>query len=247
MSGNDEYKHGCCASERRCDPGCCSDEAEMNAMETDAVSGSDVQGCENCCSDPYGGASCCGGHECAAEDSNDTNFSGCSGGCCNAVTIDRKIEIQYLYLDLASCQRCMGTDEILSGIIQQIKPAFEMGGFTIEYAKIQIENEEMAKNYRFESSPTIRVNGSDIMMKVKENSCGCCSDISNTDVNCRVFEFDGIDYEVPPTRMLRKAIVDAILHAEQDDKFQSEYVLPENLKKFFDGKSKINSCDCCNE
>ena len=78
---------------------------------------------------------------------------------------------------------------------------------------------------------TILVNGNDICSSVIENPCGCCSDISGTDVECRVFMYNGKGYEVPPEKML----IEAILQNAMIDKFESHvrYELPKNLEDFF--------------
>jgi len=88
-----------------------------------------------------------------------------------------------------------------------ITPGLQLAGYKVEYNKIKIATEELAKKFKFLSSPTIRVNGQDVCVSVKENSCGCCSDISGTDVDCRVFEYNGESYEVPPKEMLAEAIL----------------------------------------
>ena len=101
----------------------------------------------------------------------------------------------------------------------------------------------MAAEYRFLSSPTIRVNGMDICDSVAENSCGCCSDISGTDVECRVFEFEGEDYEVPPKEMLASSILRAVF-APKEECCCGKYSMPENIIAFFDGKEKKSKCSC---
>ncbi|MFA7652001.1 MAG: DUF2703 domain-containing protein, partial [Synergistaceae bacterium] len=97
--------------------------------------------------------------------------------------------------------------------------------------------------FRFLSSPTIRVNGMDICESVAENSCGCCSDISGTDVECRVFEFEGEDYEVPPKEMLASSILSAVF-APKEECCCGNYSMPENIITFFDGKEKKSNCSC---
>ncbi|MFA6893846.1 MAG: DUF2703 domain-containing protein, partial [Synergistaceae bacterium] len=101
----------------------------------------------------------------------------------------------------------------------------------------------MAEEFRFLSSPTIRVNGMDICESVAENSCGCCSDISGTDVECRVFEFEGEDYEVPPKEMLASSILSAVF-APKEECCCGNYSMPENIITFFDGKEKKSNCSC---
>ena len=93
------------------------------------------------------------------------------------------------------------------------------------------------------SSPTIRVNGYDICDEVKESDCGCCGEISGNQVDCRVFEYEGNLYEVPPKAMLAEAILKKALLTPKSNCCEC-YELPENLKNFFKGKEQKKSC-CC--
>lgn len=97
-----------------------------------------------------------------------------------------------------------------------------------------------AEDRHFLSSPTICVNGQDIFQTITENTCDCCSDISGTEVECRVFEYDGKTYEVPSAEMIANAILKSIYSPTAC--FCGEYESPENLKRFFEGKEK--SCSC---
>ena len=101
----------------------------------------------------------------------------------------------------------------------------------------------MAKRHKFLSSPTIRVNGQDICVSFKENNCGCCSEISGTEVDCRVFEYNGETFEVPPKEMLGDAILKTVFGHKGSERSCGGYELPENLKRFFEGK-KNNICSC---
>jgi glutaredoxin len=160
--------------------------------------------------------------------------SRCSSGCGTAS--EKKIVVEYLYLDLESCDRCVGTDNVLDEVMMTLTPTLSLAGFEIEYNKIEMKTAKIAKQYRFISSPTIRVNGQDICQPVVENSCGCCSEISGTDVNCRVFEYNGRPYEVPPKEMLAEAILNIVFGQVETGCSCVEYELPENLKEFFEGK-----------
>lgn len=156
----------------------------------------------------------------------------------------KKALIEHLYLDLKTCDRCIGTDRVLDGVMLTLSPALNLAGYKVEYNKIEMKTAEVAKQYQFLSSPTIRVNGRDICLSVKENSCGCCSDISGTDVVCRVFEYDGKSYEVPPKEMLAESILQAILGKAESGCSCGEYELPENLGEFFEGKKNKSGCSC---
>lgn len=169
----------------------------------------------------------------------------CPCGC--EAASEKKIVVEYLYLDLETCDRCIGTEKVLDEVMMVLTPALNIAGFKVEYNKIQMKTAEIAEQYRFLSSPTIRINGYDICQSVAENSCGCCSDISGADVDCRVFEYNGEIYEVPPKEMLAEAILKSVFGQIKTGCYRGEYELPENLKEFYEGKKNKSSCggNCC--
>lgn len=172
------------------------------------------------------------------------NTQQCCCSCnCSSENNKKEVKIEYLYLDLNTCDRCLGTDIVLEEVVDELVPAFAIAGYSISYKKIEISSEDLAIKNRFISSPTIRVNGTDICEDVNESDCGCCGEISGTQVDCRVFEYEGQLYEVPPKAMLAEAILkNAFTEARCDD--LGRYELPRNLRIFFAGKEKKKSC-CC--
>lgn len=172
----------------------------------------------------------------------------CNSSCGRKTNTKKGVLIEYLYLDLQTCERCIGTDHVLDEVMLTLTPALKLAGYLVEYNKMEMKTAEIAKRYQFLSSPTIRVNGRDICLSVQENSCGCCSDISGTDVDCRVFEFKGKSYEVPPKEMLAESILRAVFGQIEGGCSCGNYELPGNLKLFFEGKvHKKCSCggNCC--
>ena len=166
----------------------------------------------------------------------------CSCGC--DCSFKNKVVVEYLYLDLQTCERCIGTDSILDEVMLVLNPALELAGFTVEYKKIEMKTSEIAIQHYFVASPTIRVNGHDICQSVAENSCGCCSEISDTDVECRVFDYNGETFEVPPKEMLAEGILQLVFGRSFEGCSNSKYKLSENLKNFFDGKKTKSGCSC---
>lgn len=164
-----------------------------------------------------------------------------SCGC--EASFEKKIVVEYLYLDLQTCDRCIGTDAVLDEVMATLSPALRLAGFDIEYNKIEMKTAKLAERFKFFSSPTIRVNGQDICGHVKENSCGCCSEISGTDVDCRVFEYNGKSYEVPPKEMLAESILKTIFGTTGSCSC-GDYILPDNLKAFYEGKTSKSACSC---
>lgn len=148
----------------------------------------------------------------------------------------RKAIIQYLYLDLNTCDRCVGTDVVLDEVIDVLKPTLQLAGYEVVQRKIEMSTPEIATEYQFLSSPTIRVNGKDICLSVEENDCGCCSDIAGCGVECRVFRYEDETYEIPPKEMLANAILKT-LFSDSVDITNSDYIMPENLKSFYQNKN----------
>ena len=161
---------------------------------------------------------------------------------------EKTVTVEYLYLDLQTCRRCIGTDVVLEEALAEVAPALKAAGYRMDYRKVEITSARLARQYRFLSSPTILVNGHDICPVVRENACGCCSGISGTAVDCRVFEYEGETYEVPPKRMLAEAILRGAFAPAAAESCGC-YTLPENLSAFFEGKINQSCCSsqdgCC--
>ncbi|MBQ3300700.1 MAG: DUF2703 domain-containing protein [Eggerthellaceae bacterium] len=192
---------------------------------------------------------CCGGET----PSSETCCSDSSYSCSDDPYNGRKKTaiVDFLYLDLDTCDRCTGADERVFKAVEACKPILAACGYNLILNQVLVEDESLASRFDFYSSPTIRVNGIDICPSVEENDCGCCSDISGTSVTCRLFPFNGTYYEVPPTDMIVSAIMKTVL-SEAKVPAAGEYVLPENLKQFFEGKrakeasgSQAKSKCCC--
>ena len=163
----------------------------------------------------------------------------CGGGCAS-----KPVLVEYLYLNLNTCARCIGTDQELREVLDTLSPALALAGYSLAYRKLEMTTREIATAHRFLSSPTIRVNGCDICTSVAENDCGCCGEISGTQVDCRVFEHGGETYEVPPKAMLAEGILSAVFGNNSEAQPAIDYKLPENLRSFYDGKQSKSGCGC---
>ncbi|MHB1314226.1 MAG: DUF2703 domain-containing protein [Christensenellales bacterium] len=170
-------------------------------------------------------SACCSGGGC-----------GCNadGGCC-APQGKKKIAIDFLYLDLTVCGRCQGTDSSLEEAIGEVSAVLGAAGYDFVLNKVNIATEELAKQYEFVSSPTIRINGRDIALEVKESCCEDCGELCGDAVDCRVWEYEGRTYTVPPKALIVNAILKEV-YGIQPPQEKGEYRLPENLKNFFQNK-----------
>jgi Domain of unknown function (DUF2703) len=165
----------------------------------------------------------------------------CSGapGCCgaipNIIPIKKKqIIIDFLYLDLSVCTRCQGADTSLEEALAEVSKVLEATGIEVVLNKVNVNTEALAIAHKFLSSPTIRINGRDIQMEVRENLCESCGDLCGDVVDCRVWVYEGQEYPVPPKAMIIEAILKEVYGGHGGSpRVEEEYVVPENLKHFY--------------
>jgi len=170
--------------------------------------------------------------------------SGCcscgSNGCCASQPERKTLNIDFLYLDLSVCERCQGTESNLDQAVDEVSKVLEIAGFDLQLNKVNIDSEELAVKYHFLSSPTIRVNGKDIDLEVRETACKECGDLCGDSVDCRVWEYEGVQYNEPPVAMIVNAIMKEVYNPSAvASSLDSAYTLPENLKTFFAGRKKL--------
>ena len=156
-----------------------------------------------------------------------------------------RLRIDFLFLELTSCTRCRGTDQNLEAALETVRQVLEATGTDVEVNRIHVESAEQARELRFVSSPTIRINDRDVALELRESSCDspCCTDGYGGRIACRVWVHEGHQHTEPPVAM----IVDAILRqvyagAAVEAELEAEpYELPENLDRFFAGKGRTQA------
>ena len=161
----------------------------------------------------------------------------CSGGdCCPPAQESKQVVIDFLYLDLSVCQRCQGADQNLSEALEEVTKVLSSAGYVVQVNRIHMATKELAIQYEFLSSPTIRVNGQDIVLEVTESTCQDCGDLCGDSVDCRSWVYEGREYAEPPKAMIIASILKRVFGGEAVVAQPKEpYVLPENLKLFFEG------------
>jgi len=164
-------------------------------------------------------------------------------------TSDR-LEIEFLFLDLTTCTRCLGADRSLESALDVVREVLQATGVEVDVDKVQVQSEPQARALRFVSSPTIRVDGHDVALELRESSCGseACTDGCGDQIACRVWVHRGREYTEPPVAM----IVDAILGhvyggAPRGAPEPAPFELPENLARFFSAQtgsagSEVSAC-----
>jgi len=181
--------------------------------------------------------------------------SGCCGGGHGQKTDKKQVVIDFLYLDLNVCEWCKGTDKSLEEALENVSKVLQASDTEVIVNKINVTSEELAMKHRFISSPTIRVNGRDIQMELRESLCDSCGDLCGDSVDCRVWIYNGEEYTIPPKALIIDGILKSVYGGDVFPIDEAEYVLPENLKKFFaamNEKRKVekmsgnNGCSCGN-
>ncbi|WP_211802583.1 DUF2703 domain-containing protein [Proteiniclasticum sediminis] len=156
--------------------------------------------------------------------------------------MNREIQIDFLYLDLKTCTRCQGTETNLDQAIREAAPVLRSAGYTIHVRSICISTPELAKEHRFLSSPTLRLNGHEIDLMVTETPCKDCGDLCGETVDCRTWNYQGIEHALPPKEMIINALLKEIYGMQDQERtISNNYALPENLKIFFEGLNGSSS------
>ncbi|MCL6479528.1 MAG: DUF2703 domain-containing protein [Peptococcaceae bacterium] len=191
----------------------------MDAKSTGAGAGCGCQGNAGCCPAPG-------------------NSPAASAGSRQAGR--RRLDIEFMYLDLSVCTRCQGTETSLEEAVSEAARVLEAAGVEVSVRKIHVQSEEQALELGFVSSPTIRVNGRDIQLEVRENLCESCGDLCGDNVDCRVWVYQGKEYTTPPKAMIIDAILREVYGApagapQGPSRMEA---LPENLKRFFTAMRK---------
>lgn len=155
----------------------------------------------------------------------------------------RHLDIEFLFLDLNVCVPCRGTDSSLEEAISEVSSVLEATGIEVNVRKIHVQSEEQALELGFVSSPTIRINGRDIQLEVRESLCESCGDLCGDDVDCRVWVYRGKEYSVPPKGLIIEAILREVYKEPGEDAAipPRPTELPDNLKKFFAARQKNES------
>jgi hypothetical protein len=162
----------------------------------------------------------------------------------------RDVVIDFLYLDLETCTRCRGTDANLETALADVGRVLDAADVDVVVRKTLVTSAEQAQALGFVSSPTIRVNGQDIALELRESNCGECGDLCACagSVECRVWVWQGEEHTAAPPAM----IVDAILREVYGGAAQAVAAAPpaalsENLERFFTGKAQLvaEASTCC--
>ena len=151
--------------------------------------------------------------------------------------VRRTVAIDFLFLDLSACGRCSNTGANIDTALAAVDEALRATGTRLELRRIHVQSIDQARELRFVSSPTIRVNGHDITPGPLESECGADECGCGPGASCRVWRYAGRDHEEAPVGL----IVDAVLAEVYAGTPRAEppaaaYELPDNLVRVFAAK-----------
>jgi len=159
----------------------------------------------------------------------------------------RRLDIDFLYLDLSVCERCQDTESTLEEAIEEVARVLETTGVEVALNKIHVTSEEQAVALGFLVSPTIRVNGRDIQMNFRESLCESCGTLCECEggVSCREWEYQGQWYTAPPKGLIIEAILKEVYGGAGEGREEPRKAedAPDNLKRFFSGSLKPEVAD----
>jgi hypothetical protein len=166
-----------------------------------------------------------------------------SGECCGTPQPKKPIAIDFLYLDTTVCGRCQDTEAALDEAVSSVAAVLDAAGYAVAVDKVNIATREQAIRHRFVSSPTIRVNGNDIAVELKESLCEDCGALCGDAVECRVWVYNGVEYSAPPKALIVDAILRAVYSPGQGKPERESYRLPANLRTYFAAKARKDEAE----
>lgn len=156
-----------------------------------------------------------------------------SAGSCACDSAASRLNIEFLYLDLSVCGRCQSTESTLEKTLEETRALLIAAGCEVVLRKVHIDSIEKAILHKFVSSPTIKVNGIDIVANPEESRCQDCGSLCGSEVDCRDWVYQGVRYTEPPKQMLINAILKEIYLPSSQNTNDDPYEVPENIKRFF--------------
>ncbi len=141
---------------------------------------------------------------------------------------EKRLEIEFLYLDLDVCTRCKGTAANLETALRTVQEVLRASGTDVSTRKLLVDSEETARKLKFLSSPTIRINGRDIAPKFRETPCVSCAGACACDggVDCRVWAYEGKEYTEAPVPLIVNALLSEIYDSQSADRLSIQSSVP---------------------
>lgn len=149
--------------------------------------------------------------------------------------VRRTVAIDFLFLDLSTCERCSGTGANIETALAAVDGVLRATGAGVELRRIQVRSVEQARELAFSSSPTIRVNGRDVAPEALESECGAGACGCAPGASCRVWSYRGREHTEAPVGLIVDAILSELYGGEARADSPAAYELPDNLVRVFAG------------
>jgi Domain of unknown function (DUF2703) len=158
----------------------------------------------------------------------------------------RRLNIELLYLDMTECTRCVDAGARLDEAVALLSPVLAETAWEARVTKIHVTTEERARELRFASSPTVRINGRDIQLDSRQTICGDCGKLcKDASVTCREWRFRDQWFTSPPKALFVEAMLKAMSGTEPAAQASGQFEVPENLKRFLATKKAAASRPAC--
>jgi len=170
------------------------------------------------------------------------------------------LDIEFLYLDVETCQPCGGTSVALTEAMELMRLPLAAMGITLNVNKVHVANATLAQKHEFRSSPTIKVAGQDIDPAITEDDCPSCGTLAGDgiSVDCRTWHWKGDVFHAAPVGKIVYEIMAAAAELAVSDEnccvesccsgkelnSEEEFALPDNLKRFFAARDSDQSLGC---
>lgn len=170
----------------------------------------------------------------------------------NATRPSKQIDVVLLALDLNTCSRCVGTANNLRTAISLVRDLLRELGTEVVYHETVVATAEQAARLRLRSSPTVRINGRELAIELRESPCKDCGELCacGDGVNCQVWVWQGIEHLEAPVGMFLDALLKEYAQTVPPTLVAIRpFTLPENLQAFFRAREKRSPAKetCCDE
>lgn len=147
--------------------------------------------------------------------------------------------VELLALDLETCSRCVGTEANLAAALAETSRRLETTGIDVELRRTVVASEAEAHALHLQSSPTIRIDGKDIALEFRESPCEADACACHGGIDCRVWVWQGQEYNEAPRQMIVDAILGAVAGDRASTAASSGHVaeVPGNLRRFYAAKT----------
>lgn len=186
-----------------------------------------IEGCHGCQSRCRQGAIRYFGEE---------SFAASSCGCADEKTNQSASAGEHLvelfYLDDTVCTRCESTKQRLEAALADLSVVLAEMNMVLRYQPVHVDSLAKAEKHHLVASPTIRIDGVDLMGQVAESNCPECGELCGADMTCRDWVEDGQTASTPTKAQLMRQILKS-LFSDVKSISAPDYVMPESIRKFF--------------